>query len=77
MTDKLSKGTLQRPKHANSGDKPKGSNTDGQHEEAGIIAKLCVGTRQWLAGLMLKSLILFASQISRWAFVKYLYVLIF
>lgn len=55
ITDKQSKGTLQRPKHANSGDKTKGSNTDGQHEEAGKIEKLCVGIGQWLARLMLKN----------------------
>lgn len=54
ITDRQSKGTLQRPKHAISGDKTKGS-TDGQHEEAGTIAKLCVGTSQWLSVLMLKS----------------------
>jgi hypothetical protein len=36
-TDKLSKGTLQRPKHVNSGDQMKGSGTDPQHDEAGIV----------------------------------------
>lgn len=38
-TDRLSKGALQRPKHATVGDKIKGSNTDTQHEEAGAMIK--------------------------------------
>lgn len=39
MTDKQSKGTLQRPKHVNFGEKTKG---DGQHEEAGNVKLHCV-----------------------------------
>lgn len=39
MTDKRSKGTLQRPKHINLGEKTKG---DGQHEEAGDVKLHCV-----------------------------------
>lgn len=34
LTDKLSKGTLQRPKHL---DKSKNTTSDAQHEEPGIV----------------------------------------
>ena len=34
LTDKLSKGTLQRPKHL---DKSKNTSSDAQHEEPGIV----------------------------------------
>ena len=34
LTDKLSKGTLQRPKHL---DKSKNITSDAQHEEPGIV----------------------------------------
>ncbi|XP_024376487.1 solute carrier family 40 member 3, chloroplastic isoform X2 [Physcomitrium patens] len=49
-TDRLSKGALQRPKHATVGDKIKGSNTDTQHEEAGGGLQAVIrGWKQYLA----------------------------
>lgn len=51
MTDKQSKGTLQRPKHANPGDKTKGSHAGGLHEEAaeGGLQAVIRGWKQYLA----------------------------
>nr|XP_024365668.1 solute carrier family 40 member 3, chloroplastic-like isoform X1 [Physcomitrium patens]XP_024365670.1 solute carrier family 40 member 3, chloroplastic-like isoform X1 [Physcomitrium patens]XP_024365671.1 solute carrier family 40 member 3, chloroplastic-like isoform X1 [Physcomitrium patens]XP_024365672.1 solute carrier family 40 member 3, chloroplastic-like isoform X1 [Physcomitrium patens] len=50
-TDRLSKGTLQRPKHANPGDKTKGSTADTHHEEAaeGGLQAVMRGWKEYLA----------------------------
>ncbi|KAG0616217.1 hypothetical protein M758_5G099300 [Ceratodon purpureus] len=50
-TDKLSKGTLQRPKHVSSGDQMKGSGADAQHDEAveGGLQAVIRGWKQYLA----------------------------